>query len=81
MVTCEIWFKRGIFTPPSMIMTNPVKTRLAGEAIVVMMAELTTRLSGLSEEERQRILDEYAPLMAMLHSKHLEALAERVLEC
>jgi hypothetical protein len=56
-------------------MENRVKAKLAGEAIVAMMAELARRLSGLSEEERRRILDEYAPLMAMLHWKHSEALA------
>ena len=81
MVTCGIWFKSGILAPPPMIMKNPIKAKLAGEAIVAMMAELTTRLSGLSEEGRQRILDEYAPLMAKLHSKHSEALAEGVPEC
>jgi len=80
MVTCGIRFKRGIVTSPSLIMQNSIKAKLAGEAIVAMMAELTTRLSGLSEEERRQILDEYAPLMATLHWKHSEALAEGVAE-
>jgi hypothetical protein len=61
-------------------MPNPAQPKIAAHAIVAMMAELATRLPGLSEEERRRILDEYAPLMAMLHSSHSEALAEGVSE-
>jgi hypothetical protein len=68
--------KRGILMPPFVTMEKRVKAKMAGDTIVAMMAELAGRLAGRSEEERRRILDEYAPLMAMLHSKHSEALAE-----
>jgi hypothetical protein len=32
-------------------MSNPAQAKMAGDAIVAMMAELARRLAGLSEEE------------------------------
>jgi hypothetical protein len=67
-------------TPPFVIMPNPNKARAAGDEIVAMMAELASIWRLLSESERRRTLDGYAPLMAVLLRRQSEALAEDLLE-
>ena len=51
---------------------------MAGDAIVAVMAELAGRWPVLSEGERRRTLDEYAPRMAELLTRQSAALAEEV---
>ena len=72
---------RGYTHHIPLIMPNPAQAKMAGDAIVAMMAELARRLSVLSEEDRRRMLDEYAPLMAVLQWRHSEALAEHLPKC
>jgi hypothetical protein len=59
-------------------MPNPAKAKMAGDEIVATMAELAGRWPVLSEGERRRTLEEYAPRMAELLRRHTAALAEEM---
>ncbi len=59
-----------------LIMPNPAKAKMTGDAIVATMAELAGRWPVLSDGERRRTLEEYAPRMAELLARHSAALAE-----
>ena len=62
-------------------MANPNKAQAAGDEIVAVMAELASIWPLLSEPDRRRTLDQYAPRMAELLARHSAALVEGLPDC